>query len=93
VDKKTLQRNNRLGIINQNNTSIHLAAIISYAVISQLNHANWIALTIGALIFLTAYLTAAPMIGALNKTDIQNLKEMIKGLGPLTPLFTTPLSH
>jgi len=69
-----------------------LATIITYGVISQLNLTNWITLTIGALIFLAAYLIATPLIGAINKTDIQNFKEMLKGLGPLAPLFTLPLS-
>ncbi|MHC3129859.1 MAG: hypothetical protein IBV52_07265 [Candidatus Bathyarchaeota archaeon] len=41
-------------------------------------------------IFLTIYLTA-PLMRAANKTDIQNLKEMLKALGPLAPLFTLPL--
>jgi len=68
-----------------------IAAAITYAVISQLNLANWITLTLGALIYLTAYLITAPLIGAINKTDIQNLQEMLKGLGPLAPLFTLPL--
>jgi hypothetical protein len=36
-------------------------------------------------------MVAAPLMGAINKTDIQNLKEMLKGLGPLTPIFTLPL--
>jgi len=29
---------------------------------------------------------------AANKTDTQNLKEMLKTLGPLTPILTTPLN-
>lgn len=69
-----------------------LATIITYGVISQLNLTNWITLTIGALIFLATYLIATPLIGAINKTDIQNFKEMLKGLGPFAPLFTLPLS-
>jgi hypothetical protein len=27
-----------------------------------------------------------------NKTDTQNLKEMLKALGPLTPIFNIPLN-
>ena len=57
-----------------------IAALITYAVIPQLNLANWIALTLGALIYLTAYMITASLIGAINKTDTQNLKEMLKGL-------------
>ncbi len=68
-----------------------LAAVITYVVVSNLTLNNWITLTIGGLIFLVTYLTVAPLIGAINKTDIQNFKEILKGLGPLAPLFTLPL--
>jgi hypothetical protein len=37
------------------------------------------------------YLTATPLLGAINKADIDNFKEMLKGLGPLAPLLTLPL--
>jgi O-antigen/teichoic acid export membrane protein len=69
-----------------------LAAAITYVVTSQLSICNWISLTIGAVIFLATYLIATPLIGAINKIDIQNFKEMSKGLGPLDPLFTLLLS-
>jgi len=69
-----------------------LAAVITYVVTSQLSISNWISLTIGAVIFLATYLIATPLIGAINKKDVQNFKEMLKGLGPLAPLFTLPLS-
>ena len=68
-----------------------LATIVTFVVTSQLNLNNWITLIIGAVIFLIVYLTAAPLVGAIKKTDIQNFKEMLKGLGPLAPLFTLPL--
>jgi O-antigen/teichoic acid export membrane protein len=68
-----------------------IAAVITYLFISQLNLANWITLILGALIYLTAYLLTAPLIGAINKTDIENLKEMLNALGPLAPIFNIPL--
>jgi hypothetical protein len=58
---------------------------------SVLYLANWINLILGAIIFLATYLITAPLIGAINKTDTKNLKEMLKALGPLAPLFTLPL--
>jgi hypothetical protein len=58
---------------------------------SVLYLANRINLILGATIFLTTYLITAPLIGAINKTDTKNLKEMLKALGPLAPLFTLPL--
>ena len=57
-----------------------IAATTTDAVVSLLNLANGMTLIIGALIFLTAYLITAPLIGVINKTDTQNLKEMLKGL-------------
>jgi len=69
-----------------------LAAVITYVVTSHLIISNWILLAIGAVIFLSTYLIAAPLIGAINKADVQNFKEMLKGVGPLAPLFTLPLS-
>ncbi len=68
-----------------------LATIVTFVVTSLLNLNNWITLIIGALIFLIVYLTAAPLIGAINKADIENFKEMLKGFGPLAPLLTIPL--
>ncbi|MCJ7613723.1 hypothetical protein MUO71_03015 [Candidatus Bathyarchaeota archaeon] len=32
-----------------------------------------------------------PLRGTINKTDTQNLQEMLKGLGPIATLFTLPL--
>jgi len=37
-------------------------------------------------------MTATPLTGAINKTDIQNLKEMLKELGPLTKILNYPLN-
>jgi len=68
-----------------------LAAAVTYTAVSQLNLPNWITLTIGALIFLPTYTITAPLVGAVNKTDIQNLRETLKELGPLTHLFNLPL--
>jgi len=67
-----------------------LSALATYIVLSQLSLPSWIELIIGATAFLTAYITVAPLIGAINKTDIQNIKEMSKELGPLSN-FLNPL--
>ena len=69
-----------------------LAAIVTYMVVSQLTISSWITLIIGALIFLTAYLVTTPLIGAINKADVQNFKEMLKGFGPLATIFNLLLS-
>jgi O-antigen/teichoic acid export membrane protein len=67
------------------------ATVLTYAVTSQMGLNSWIVLILGAFIFLIAYLTAAPLIGAVNKRDVHNFREMLKGLGPIAPLFNIPL--
>jgi uncharacterized membrane protein YagU involved in acid resistance len=69
-----------------------IAAALTYTLVSLLNLANWITLIIGALIYLTAYLLTAPLIGAINKTDIQNLQETLEGFGPLSYILKIPLN-
>lgn len=68
-----------------------LATIATFFVTSQINLNKWLILIIGALIFLIVYMTSAPLLGAINKTDIHNFKGMLKGLGPLSHLFAPPL--
>lgn len=63
------------------------AAGLTTIVLFFLKTSNWITLSIGAIIFLTTYLITSPLIGAINKEDTKNLKEMLKALGPLSTLF------
>ena len=69
-----------------------LSALATYIILSQLSLPSWIELVIGATIFLLAYTTLVSLIGAINRTDIQNIKEMLKELGPLSKLFSPPLN-
>ncbi|MCW4034874.1 MAG: flippase [Candidatus Bathyarchaeota archaeon] len=69
-----------------------LAAAITYGTTMQLTFSNWIILIIGAAIFLATFLVVTPLIGAINKTDIQTFKELAKGFGPLGAIFNKPLS-
>jgi stage V sporulation protein B len=68
------------------------SAVITYISITQLNLPNWITLILGAAIYFGAYIITAPLMGAINQRDIQNLKEMLKPLGPLTRIFDIPLT-
>ena len=68
------------------------AAAIAYAITSQLNLPNWITLIIGATAFLTTYTTTAPLIGAINRTDVKNIKEMLEELKPIANLFSPLLN-
>jgi hypothetical protein len=42
--------------------------------------------------FLATYLITAPLIGAINQTDISNLKAMFSGLGITSKLLEIPLT-
>ena len=69
-----------------------LAATITYITTSQLTQSPWIILITGTLIFLATYTVAAPLTGAINKTDTQNLKETLEGFGPLSYILKIPLN-
>ena len=69
-----------------------LSAILTYAIVIFLNIPNWITLILGATIFLITYLVAAPLIGAINTEDTNNLKEMLKALGLLATILNIPIN-
>jgi len=69
-----------------------IAAITTYLSLNFLNIADWIELTTGGIIFLTAYVLAAPIIGAINQSDINNLRTMLSGLGIISKLINIPLA-
>lgn len=68
-----------------------LTALITYTTLSLLPFHSWIQLTIGGITFLSALLLTMPLIGALNKKDLNNFKEMLGDIGffhiPLNVLF------
>lgn len=68
-----------------------LAALVAHTIISQLTLPSWVKLIAGATAFLATYITTTPLIGAINKTDIQSLREMLSELGPLSHLSKLPL--
>ena len=63
------------------------SGVLTYIIGYQLKFAGLITLFVSAAIFLFSYIISAPLIGAINYNDTQNLKEMVKGLGPLTPVI------
>lgn len=69
------------------------AGIIAYLFTSQTSLSSWIKLALGGTLFLATLIPLLPLTGAINKTDIQNLKEMQKSLGPIkrvsTPILNT----
>lgn len=69
-----------------------IAAATTYISLIFLNTAEWIQLAIGGTIFLTAYILAAPIIGAITQTDINNLRTMLSGLGIITKIVNILLT-
>jgi len=72
-------------------TASLIASIITYAFSTILNAPYVILLFSGAIIFLLIYLISAPLIGAVNRVDIDNLKMMFSGLGPISKILSIPL--
>jgi O-antigen/teichoic acid export membrane protein len=63
------------------------ASAITYALISQLTFNKWIVLIVGAVVFLFSFLFAVLVTKAINRSDINNLREMLSQLGPLRRLL------
>ena len=60
------------------------AAVITYArAIAYFAFSNWVALIVGAVVFLFSFVLAILLTRAINRSDINNLRAMGGGLGPL----------
>jgi O-antigen/teichoic acid export membrane protein len=69
-----------------------VAAAAVYLAINAFNAAYWVMLATGAILFLATYLTVAPLIGAINQTDIDNLRSMFSSLGIISRILEIPLT-
>ena len=69
-----------------------LAAIAAYSLVSILNVSMWLQLLSGLVLFLGVYLFSAPLMGAINLMDINNLRTMISGLGLASRVLHIPLA-
>ena len=69
-----------------------LAATATYLFLNVFTAASWIMLAAGVILFLVIYLLTAPLIGAINQTDINNLRAMFSGLGVISKLLEIPLT-
>jgi O-antigen/teichoic acid export membrane protein len=63
--------------------SATVAAAITYVLISQVAFSNWTALIVGAIVFLCSFVLAVLLTRAINRTDINSLRDMLSVLGPL----------
>ncbi|MEM2567646.1 MAG: oligosaccharide flippase family protein [Candidatus Bathyarchaeia archaeon] len=69
-----------------------MAAALTLLTTSTIKYAaDWMELTVGGLTFVTAYLITAPLIGAINKADTQNLKTMFSELGIISKILNIPI--
>ena len=59
------------------------AAVITYMLIAYFAFSNWVALIVGAVVFLFSFVLAILLTRAINRSDINNLRAMGGGLGPL----------
>jgi len=64
-----------------------VASAITYVLISQLAFSNWAALIVGAIVFLFSFVLAILLTKAIDRSDMNNLRQMLGGLGPLRRLF------
>jgi len=64
-----------------------IAAIITYLFLNIFAATAWVLLTTGFLLFLTIYLIAAPLIGAVNQVDINNFRAIFSNLGIISRLL------
>ena len=64
-----------------------IAGGVTYLILSQLNFSSWINLIIGAVVFLIICLTTIPLMGAMERSDIYNLRQMLSGFGPASSVF------
>lgn len=69
-----------------------IAAITTYSFLTFINTADWITLITGGIIFLAVYTLTVPTIGAINQSDINNLRTMLSGLGIISKLMNIPLT-
>ena len=58
-----------------------IAAIATYVLVSQMQFSSWIKLIFGIIIFVFVLLSALLSTRAINRTDLNNLREMLSGLG------------
>jgi hypothetical protein len=58
-----------------------IAALVTYGFLSVFNVFALVNLVAGFVVFVAVYLVAAPIVGAVNKVDLDNLRSMFSGLG------------
>jgi O-antigen/teichoic acid export membrane protein len=68
-----------------------LATGTVYLFLIFFNSAYWVLLTFGSILFLAVYLISAPLVGAINQSDVNSLRTMFSNSGIISRLFEIPL--
>jgi len=68
-----------------------LSAVTVYVFLVFFTATYWVLFVVGSILFLAVYLISAPLIGAINQTDVKNLRTMFSGLGIISKLLEIPL--
>jgi stage V sporulation protein B len=68
-----------------------LASVVTFLLISILNLPWIFTLVAGFVVFVVVFLTAAPLLGAVNRMDIENFRTMFSGLGVVSTILSVPL--
>jgi O-antigen/teichoic acid export membrane protein len=68
-----------------------IASAVTYLLLTVLAADDWVRLASGLIVFLVLYLISAPLIGAVNQTDVNNLRAMLSGLGVVSKILEIPL--
>jgi len=69
-----------------------IAATITFLFFYLLNLTYWIQLIIGFVLFCAVYLTITPLLGAISREDIKNLRYIISSLGTISKILEIPLT-
>ncbi|MEM2522657.1 MAG: oligosaccharide flippase family protein [Candidatus Bathyarchaeia archaeon] len=67
------------------------AAVTTLMATNLMLCADWAKLTVGGAIFIITYIVAAPILGAIEKADMANLKALFSGLGIISKMLSVPL--
>ncbi len=70
-----------------------IAAIVTYAVLSQVSFASWIELISGVIIFLLVLIPTALVTKTITHNDINNLRGMTSGLGIVGKILQVFLNY
>ena len=68
-----------------------LATVAVYLFLNYFTAAYVVLLVVGSILFLAVYLVCAPLVGAINQSDVYNLRTMLSGMGMLSKLLEIPL--